>query len=242
MQERSGAALHDAPLVVIGSAAGELAVFLRHLLESDGLTVELATTKDSALSKIVEQQAVLALIDCDLEGALSLCRSVRETRVSLDCRIVGLIGQDLSSSYPDFLSAGMDDALMRPAEPRAILDAVRRQTRQSNLGNEPVIVHRDVEIDLRARRVWRGGREVPLTRIEFELLVTLAKDPMSVHSRQALIAGAWPRGIYVEPRTVTIHIGRLRRRLMTGGAKDLIRTVRGSGYALDASAPEGPKE
>lgn len=242
MHERHDQTTDKAPLVVICSAAGELGVFLRHLLACDGLRVALAATKEDALSKIVEQEALLALIDCDLDGALALCRAVREEKGSSDCRILGLIGQDLSSTYPSFLSAGMDDALMRPAEPKAILDAVRRLTVQAAFGNQPVIIHGDIEIDLRARRVWRGGREIMLTRIEFELLVILAKKPMAVHSRQALIAGAWPKGVYVEPRTVTIHIGRLRRRLMGDGGRDLIRTIRGSGYALEQSMSEQLRE
>lgn len=242
MRERHGSLRSDAPLVVICSPAAELSVFLRHLLEGDGPTVELASTKDDALRKIVEQNAALALVDCQIEGALSLCRSVREARDSQTCRIVGLVGPDLGSSYTDFLSAGMDDGLMRPVEPAAILDAVRRQTKQASIRNGPVIVHQDVEIDLRGRRVWRRGREILLTRIEFELLAILASDPTCVHSRKALIADAWPRGVFVEPRTVNIHIGRLRRRLMTGGGSDLIRTVRGSGYALHGSEINEPRD
>lgn len=242
MHERHEQAIDRAPLVVICSAAGELAVFLRHLLASDGLRVALAATKEDALSKIVEQKALLALIDCDLDGALALCRAVRNTEASSNCRILGLIGQNLSATYPSFLSAGMDDALMRPVEPKAILDAVRRLTGQAASGNQPVITHDDIKIDLRARRVWRGSREIMLTRIEFELLVILAKKPMAVHSRQALIAGAWPRGVYVEPRTVTIHVGRLRRRLMGDAGRDLIRTIRGSGYALEQNMSEELKE
>ncbi|THV12746.1 response regulator transcription factor [Rhizobium rhizophilum] len=233
MEKRHGAALDGAPLVVVCSAAAELCLFLRHLLEGQGLAVEIAVATDDAIDRINRRQAAVVLVDCQLEGALELCRAAREAMDETGGRIVVLFSTNALHEYPDFLAAGIDEGLVRPVEPGAIVSAVWRKTRQSNANDVSLISFRDVEIDMRGRRVRRGGKEVRLTRIEFELLIFFAQNPMTVFSREALIAGAWPKGVFVEPRTVNIHIGRLRRRLMESGGGNLIRTVRGSGYALD---------
>lgn len=258
MDKRHDTAAGGAPLVVVCCAEIELTLFLRHLLEGEGLTVEIALACDDALDRIVSKGAVLALIDAEIDGALDLCRLVRETtEQSRDqkmqeqgeteekgdrekkkhdekgCRIVVLVSTKSLEYYPDFLAAGMDEGLMRPVDPATIVAAVWRNSRSDEVQNEPDLTYLDIEIDMRGRRVTRGGREVGLTRIEFELLVFLMQDPITVHSRKALIAGVWPQGVFVDPRTVNIHIGRLPRRLVEHGGQDVIRTVRASGYALD---------
>ena len=261
MQTRQDTALDSAPLVVIGSAEIELSLFLRHLLEGEGLTVEIAMTSDVALERIVNGRAAVALVDAELEGALDLCRAVRGTtdrchdedgerhadnhknkvkdkdkdkdRDKDDCRIVVLVGTKALDRYSAFLTAGIDEGLVRPVDPASIVAAVWRNSRPAQDHDEPPLTYLDIEIDRRSRRAQRAGKEIRLTRIEFELLVFLAQHPVTVHSRKSLIAGAWPQGVFVDPRTVNIHIGRLRRRLMEHGGKDVIRTVRASGYALD---------
>lgn len=242
MDTRNDAALDGAPLVVVCSAAAELSVFLRHLLEGEGMAVEIAPTKDDAFDRIVGGQADVALIDCELDGALALCSAVREAMGKTDHPIVVLFVREALENYPDFLAAGMDEGLVRPVEPGSIVAAVWRNLRRRQAKSPSVICFGNVEIDMRGRRVRRGGVEILLTRIEFELLALLAQTPMTVLSRQALIAGAWPKGVFVEPRTVNIHIGRLRRRLMEEGHTDLIRTVRGIGYALDDTEARRPEE
>lgn len=234
MEKHPGAGSDGAPLVVVCTAAAELSLFLRHLLESEGIAVEIAVTAEGSLERILHQQASAALIDSQLEGALPLCRRLRETADHDGLRILVLFAADGLESFPAFLAAGMNEGLVRPIEPGFITDLVWRETRQASAFLETRIRFRDVEIDIRGRRVWRSGKEIRLTRIEFELLVLLARNPMTVLSRKELIAGAWPKRVFVEPRTVNVHIGRLRRRLMAKGGGDLIRTVRGSGYALQS--------
>lgn len=253
MQTRQDTALDSAPLVVICSAEIELSLFLRHLLEGEGLTVEIAMTRDVALERIVNGRAAVALVDAELEGALDLCRAVRGTtdrchdeegerhadknkvkdKDKDNCRIVVLVGTKALDRYSAFLTTGIDEGLVRPVDPASIVAAVWRNSRPAQDHDEPPLTYLDIEIDRRSRRVQRAGKEIRLTRIEFELLVFLAQDPVTVHSRKSLIAGAWPQGVFVDPRTVNIHIGRLRRRLMEHGGTDVIRTVRASGYALD---------
>lgn len=242
MAKRQGTAPDGALLVVVCSAAAELSLFLRHLLEGEGLSVQIAVTAKDALDQVLSNLAAVALIDCQLEGALTLCQELREVIDETRCRILVLFGADTLQVYPEFLAAGMDEGLVRPVEPGSIVAAIWRAMRQSNVPNDPLISFQDVEIDMRGRRVRRGGKEIRLTRIEFELLVFMARMPMTVFSREALIAGAWPKGVFVEPRTVNIHIGRLRRRLMADGAGDLIRTVRGSGYALEGRQEDRTEE
>lgn len=263
MQTRQDTALDSAPLVVICSAEIELSLFLRHLLEGEGLTVEIAMTSDVALERIVNGRAAVALVDAELEGALDLCRAVRGTtdrchgeeggshadndkdkdkdKDKDDCRIVVLVGTKALDRYSAFLAAGIDEGLVRPVDPASIVAAVWRNSRPAQVHDEPPLTYLDIEIDRRSRRVQRAGKEIRLTRIEFELLVFLAQNPVTVHSRKALIAGAWPQGVFVDPRTVNIHIGRLRRRLTEHGGTDVIRTVRASGYALEKPDTEHRK-
>jgi two-component system, OmpR family, phosphate regulon response regulator PhoB len=233
MENQHGAGLDDAPLVVVCTAAAELSLFLRHLLESEGLAVEIAVSAEDALESIVTHRADAALVDSQLEGAVALCRRLREGMGSAAIRIIVLFPADASEIYPQYLAAGMDEGLVRPVEPGFITDLIWRRTRQVADLAQGKIVFEDLEIDIRGRRVRRRGKEIRLTRVEFELLVLLAQSPMTVLSREALIAGAWPKRVFVEPRTVNVHIARLRRRLMAEGGGDLIRTVRGSGYALE---------
>lgn len=93
----------------------------------------------------------------------------------------------------------------------------------------------DIEMDASARRVWRTAIEVHLPRIEFEILRSFLREPDRVFLRQELIAMAWPPGVFVDPKTVSVHVGRLRRALARTSSPDPIRTVRGVGYALAAS-------
>jgi DNA-binding winged helix-turn-helix (wHTH) protein len=137
---------------------------------------------------------------------------------------------------------GRDEGKGTPCNADAVPGAVRHGADRAVRQETAIIAFADLVIDLGGRKVWRGGRPILLTRIEFELLHVLSRVPGKVLSRRQLITGAWPQRIHVEPRTVTIHVGHLRKRLMGDGASDLIRTVRGAGYALEASATSAATE
>lgn len=227
--------MEEAPLVVVCSAEAELALFVRHSLNHAGFRTVIATSAQEAERRATEEGATAAFIDGQMPDADTLCRALRGHGTASRLRILVLISGHGAEAYASFLDAGMDEGFVRPVEPGRFIEALTRLTTVAarQAGNPTRLIHGDIEIELASRRVRRAGLNVRLTLTEFELLCRLAREPTCVLTRQELIVAAWPKGIFVDPRTVNIHIGRLRRRLMAGGKPDVIRTVRGRGYALD---------
>ena len=134
------------------------------------------------------------------------------------------------------LDSGADDYITKPFSPAELVARMRAVLRRAQpaLANE-TLQFDDLEMDLAAHRVRRGPRDVHLGPTEFRLLRYLMQHPGRVFSREQLLDAVWGRDVYVEPRTVDVHIRRLRKALNIEDETDLIRTVRSAGYALDRS-------
>jgi two-component system phosphate regulon response regulator PhoB len=131
------------------------------------------------------------------------------------------------------LETGADDYVVKPysvAELMARLRALLRRTRPAAMGEQ--LMFGDILLDAAEHRVYRAGKPISLGPTEFRLLSTLMEKPGRVWSRESLLDRVWGRDIYVDTRTVDVHIGRLRKALMREGGDDPVRTVRGAGYAL----------
>ena len=127
--------------------------------------------------------------------------------------------------------------MVKPFSPRELVarvGAVLRRVRPA-LASER-LAYADIEMDVAAHRVSRGGQEVALGPTEFRLLRHFLEHPGRVFSRERLLDVVWAPNVYVGARTVDVHVGRLRKALNAGGGEDMFRTVRGSGYALDSEA------
>jgi len=230
------------PLVVVSSSNAEFSLFARHILENAGFTVMFAMDARQTHSLAVRETADAILLDGHLTYAVSLCEQLRSDPATSHLKIVALVGQQPTNRYTAFVNAGIDEGFVRPVEPRRFVDALKALTRtsagsdrQGEGAKQRHLTYADIDVDLYTRRVRRAGLEVHLTAIEFELLRRLMEEPTRVFRREELIETAWPRGTYVDRRTVNIHIGRLKRRLMVAHPANVIRTVRGAGYALDTS-------
>ena len=130
--------------------------------------------------------------------------------------------------------SGVDDYVVKPYSPRELIARVQAQLRRNDVHNAVLVKeYAGVTIDLEAHRVKRNDKPVNLRPTCFKLLETLMERPEYVYSRERLLNRVWGRDVYVEARTVDVHIRRLRQALGVGGGKDIIRTVRGAGYALD---------
>ena len=136
------------------------------------------------------------------------------------------------------LDIGADDYVPKPFSMSELVARVRALMRRAGgtAASNEVLRYADVEMDLAEHRVRRSGREVRLGPTEFRLLRHFLENPQRVFSRERLLDAVWGRDVYVEPRTVDVHIRRLRKALNDGAQTDLIRTVRSAGYALDAEA------
>ncbi|HEY4075452.1 MAG TPA: phosphate regulon transcriptional regulator PhoB, partial [Rhizomicrobium sp.] len=170
-------------------------------------------------------------------SGIEVCRRLRSRQETRNVPIVMLTARGEESDRIRGLDTGADDYLTKPfsmTELLARLRAVLRRIRPSLA--EDVVQVGDIEMDRAAHRVRRAGTEVHLGPTEYRLLDHLIQHPGRVFSREQLLDAVWGSDVYVEARTVDVHVGRLRKALNVEGALDPIRTVRSAGYSLDSSA------
>ena len=224
------------PRVMVVEDEEALSLLLRYNLEAEGYSVEVVPRGDDAETRLRETVPDLLLLDWMLPGisGIELCRRLRARDVTRTLPIIMLTARGEEQERIRGLATGADDYVVKPfsvpelmARVRAILQRSRPEVIASLLRAG------DLELDRETHRVRRSGRELRLGPTEFRLLEFLMKSPGRVFSREQLLDGVWGRDVYVDERTVDVHIGRLRKAVNRGRVKDPIRTVRGSGYAFD---------
>lgn len=213
-----------------------LSQLLKYNLEKEGYRVSLARDGEEALVVADEEKPDLILLDWMLPKApgIEVCRQLRARQESRNTPIVMLTARDEEADRIRGLDTGADDYISKPfsmVELLARLRAVMRRIRPG-LADDKVRVG-DIVMDRVSHRVRRGGREVHLGPTEFRILDHLMQHPGRVFSREQLLDAVWGSDVYVEARTVDVHIGRLRKALNIGDEADPIRTVRSAGYSLD---------
>src|SRR5499433_3814085 len=213
-----------------------LTLILRYNLESEGYAVDASARGDEAELRLKETPPDLAVIDWMLPG-LSGIELIRRLRAKPETRrlpIIMLTARGEEGERVRGLATGADDYIVKPfslPELIARIGALLRRASPERIA--AVLTAGDIELDRERRRVSRAGREVPLGPTEFRLLEFLMQSPGRVFSREQLLDGVWGRDIYIDERTVDVHVGRLRKGLNRGRASDPIRTVRGAGYAFN---------
>ena len=227
------------PLVLIVEDEPGLVTMLRYNLEREGYQVDEASDGEEALLKIEESTPDIILLDWMLPrlSGLEVCRRVRRRTEPRDLPIIMLTARGEEADRVRGLDTGADDYVTKPFSPSELLARIRSLLRRAR----PSTAHEtlscgDVVMDLAAHKVWRNGRFVKLGPTEFRLLRYFLEHSGRVLSREHLLDAVWGRDIYVEERTVDVHIRRLRKALNADGELDPIRTVRSAGYALEAGA------
>ena len=213
-----------------------LTMLLRYNLEADGYTVETAARGDEAEIKISENPPDLVVLDWMLPGlsGIELCRRLRARAPTAQLPVIMLTARGEEGERVRGLSTGADDYIVKPFSLPELIARIGALLRRSNPGRVASVLHAgELELDRDKRRVSRNGREIPLGPTEFRLLEFLMQSPGRVFSREQLLNGVWGREIYIDERTVDVHVGRLRKAINRGYTSDPIRTVRGSGYSLD---------
>jgi two-component system, OmpR family, phosphate regulon response regulator PhoB len=213
-----------------------LTLLLRYNLEAEGYEVDIAARGDDAEIKLKESPPDLVLLDWMLPGlsGIELCRRVRARPDTERMPIIMLTARGEESERVRGLAIGADDYIVKPFSVPELLARIRALLRRAKPGQVATVLSiGDVELDRETRRVLRAGRDVHLGPTEFRLLEFLMQSPGRVFSREQLLNGVWGRDIYIDERTVDVHVGRLRRALNRGRSTDPIRTVRGGGYAFD---------
>ncbi|MBL6958801.1 MAG: phosphate regulon transcriptional regulator PhoB [Rhodospirillales bacterium] len=209
---------------------------LRYNLESEGFRTVVATGGEEALLLVKEEEPDLVVLDWmlpDLSG-IEVCRQLKARPDSKTLPVIMLTARGEESDRVRGLDTGADDYVTKPYSPGEIIARIRAVLRRAHPErDEQLLKYADVTMDLAQHKVIRDGKSIHLGPTEFRLLKTLMERPGRVFSREQLLDRAWGRDIYVESRTVDVHIRRLRKALNVDGAPDLIRTVRGAGYAID---------
>lgn len=224
------------PLVLVVEDEAALATMLRYNLEKQGFRVEEAVDGQEALTRIAETSPDLVLLDWMLPAmsGIEVCRQIRRRPATRDLPVIMVTARTEEQDAVRGLNTGADDYIAKPFSMEALLARMRALLRRSNpVPSRGQLTFQDVSVDLAAHRVQRNGRPIHLGPTEFRLLEFFMQHPRRVFSREELLDAVWGPDIHVEPRTVDVHIRRLRKCINAKGELDLVRTVRAAGYSLD---------
>lgn len=216
-----------------------LALLLQYNLESEGFEVDLIHHGDEVELALEENQPNIIILDWMLPGTsgLELCRRIRSNSKTSQLPIILLTARGEEGDRLRGLETGADDYVTKPFSVPELCARVKAVLRRANPESiaETLSVG-DIELDRTSFRVKRGPRDVRLGPTEFRLLEFLMQSPGRVYSRGQLLDSVWGQNVYVDERTVDVHIGRLRKAINRGKEKDPIRTVRGAGYSISEQA------
>jgi two-component system, OmpR family, phosphate regulon response regulator PhoB len=226
------------PYILIVEDEPDIVELLKYNLEAADYEVGIARDGDEAEISLTERKPDAVLLDWMLPGVsgIELCRRIRRRPETRMLPIIMLTARGEETDRLRGLDSGADDYVTKPFSPAEVIARLRAVLRRA-LPSTAVetLEYEDITLDLAGHRVERAGRNIHLGPTEFRLLRHLMEHPGRVYSREQLLDAVWGRDIYVEARTVDVHIRRLRKALNEGDAADLIRTVRSAGYAPGAA-------
>lgn len=230
------------PVVVLNSEDAEFCFLLQHILEAEGYAVCLATRPDQVIRLAGHPNTHAILLDCMADNLEAVCDGLRRDDRTGRIPIAALVGANCDR-HIELIEAGIDESLVRPLAPARLLQFLKngaaggpRRDDLGQLGSGRTLRQLEIEMNLASQSVRCRGRPVDLAPIGFRLLQCFLQFPNTVHSRPSLIAAAWRGRRPVDPRTVDVHIGRLRQALRPLTGYDAIRTVRTAGYILQTRA------
>lgn len=223
------------PCVLVVEDEGAQREVLKYNLEAEGFSVVLAENGDEAMLLVAEEQPDLIVLDWMLPNVsgIEVCRRVKADPQTRQIPIIMLSARSEEVDRVRGLETGADDYVVKPysvVELMARLRTQLRRTRPATMGER--LSYADIILDAGEHRVFRAGQALHLGPTEFRLLSTLMEKPGRVWTREQLLDRVWGRDIYVDTRTIDVHVGRLRKALMVNGGDNPVRTVRGTGYAL----------
>ena len=227
------------PYVLVVEDETAISTLLEYNLQQEGFETALAEDGDLALLMAQERTPDLILLDWMIPklSGVEVCRRLRRREATATVPIIMLSARGEEDDRVTGLDIGADDYLVKPfsiPELFARIRALLRRTESNVLSNSVTVG--ELVIDTKAHRVSRAEQEIHLGPTEFRLLEHFMRRPGQVFSREQLLDAVWGHDVYVEARTVDVHIGRLRKALKMSDRIDPIRTVRSAGYAL---RPEG---
>ncbi|MGR3635953.1 MAG: phosphate regulon transcriptional regulator PhoB [Shimia sp.] len=225
----------DHPTVLVVEDEPAQREVLSYNLQAEGFYVETAPDGDEALIVVQEVNPDIIVLDWMLPGTsgIEVCRQLKTRTKTAGIPIIMLSARSEEVDRVRGLETGADDYVIKPYSVLELMARVRNQLRRvrpAAVGQR--LKYEDIELDAETHRVTRREKQLKLGPTEFRLLTTFMEKPGRVWSREQLLDRVWGRDIYVDSRTVDVHIGRLRKALCVHGGDDPLRTVRGAGYAL----------
>ncbi|MFV2052703.1 phosphate regulon transcriptional regulator PhoB [Aliiroseovarius sp. YM-037] len=225
----------DQPTVLVVEDEPAQREVLAYNLEAEGFRVSRAENGEEALLLVDEDAPDLILLDWMLPNVsgIEICRRLKTRAETKNVPVIMLSARSEELDRVRGLETGADDYIVKPYSVAELMARVKNQLRRvrpASVGER--LTFDDIVLDAETHKVFRGDTLIKLGPTEFRLLTTFMEKPGRVWSREQLLDRVWGRDIYVDTRTVDVHIGRLRKALTKGGGDDPVRTVRGAGYAL----------
>lgn len=204
-------------------------------IEKNGFQVSSATNGEDALLLMKEEIPSLAIFDWMIPApsGLELCKIVRRKPETSNLPIIMLTAKEEEEDRVRGLDCGADDYITKPFSPAELIARIKALLRRSSSSADQILEFEDIKIVTNQHKVYRGEARVRLGPLEYKLLKHFLENPGRVFSREQLLDSVWGHGIYVEQRTVDTHIRRLRKAVNLNGKKNLIRTIRATGYSID---------
>ena len=204
-------------------------------IEKNGFQVNSATNGEDALLLMKEEIPSLAIFDWMIPApsGLELCKIVRRKPETSNLPIIMLTAKEEEEDRVRGLDCGADDYITKPFSPAELIARIKALLRRSSSSTDQILEFEDIKIVTNQHKVYRGEARVRLGPLEYKLLKHFLENPGRVFSREQLLDSVWGHGIYVEQRTVDTHIRRLRKAVNLKGKKNLIRTIRATGYSID---------
>ncbi|MEA5162368.1 phosphate regulon transcriptional regulator PhoB [Cereibacter johrii] len=225
----------DQPVVLLVEDEPAQREVLSYNLESEGFRVVQAGNGDEALMLVEEAGPDVIVLDWMLPSVsgIEVCRQLKSRPSTRSVPIIMLSARSEEVDRVRGLETGADDYVVKPYSVVELMARVRSQLRRARPSSVGLTLEfEDIRLDPETHKVHRGGQLLKLGPTEFRLLSTFMEKPGRVWSREQLLDRVWGRDIYVDSRTVDVHVGRLRKALCLHGGEDPVRTVRGAGYAL----------
>ncbi|RFU12942.1 phosphate regulon transcriptional regulatory protein PhoB [Rhodobacteraceae bacterium W635] len=224
------------PLVLVVEDEPAQREVLAYNIRAEGYSVITAAAGDEALVMVRETPPDVIVLDWMLPSVsgIEVCRQLKTGAETSKIPVIMLSARSEEVDRVRGLETGADDYVVKPYSVAELLARLRTQLRRSRPGAvTDQLAFEDITLDMAEHRVFRDGEQISLGPTEFRLLTAFMERPGRVWSREQLLDRVWGRDIYVDSRTVDVHVGRLRKALKSGGTQeDPIRTVRGAGYAL----------
>lgn len=227
--------MSDAPTVLLVEDEPAQREVLAYNLEAEGFRVFQAANGEEALVLVDEVAPDVLVLDWmmpNLSG-IEVCRQLKTRPETRSLPVIMLSARSEEVDRVRGLETGADDYVVKPYSVVELMARVRTQLRRARPATVGIVLEWDgIRLDPETHRVYRDDKVLKLGPTEFRLLTTFMEKPGRVFSREQLLDRVWGRDIYVDTRTVDVHIGRLRKALCVHGGEDPLRTVRGAGYAL----------